>query len=178
LHALYHLCKEHTNYSLAYIFDNEIFLVEFKQSVIVKSQFQQINFNDCYMDHMIIKDVEFKNVQFYDTNFSHTLIKNCIFDNVSFIKNSFANNKFVNCCFVDNNFDGVGFSNCIFISCVFSAPVFYQCKLNLKFIDCHFINWQGKRCQTSLADTDDFRFDHFKLLCKNCYFDQNLKASL
>lgn len=165
-------------YHDAELFQNKIFLTDFDQCVIVKSNFEQIKFLDCCFHKTIIDENKFDAVTIRENTFSDVLIKFAIFDGTKISNTSINDSKILNSQFLKTAFNNIKFSETIFDSCTFYRLKINRCELGCKFINCHFIDLDVRDCSTSLIKVDNFNIGHFKLLCYSCSFVENSKSKL
>lgn len=124
-------------------------------------------FNDKIF-HVILKKSDI-----LDTRFADMIIERFVVAD-SLIKNSI----FTNIQFVESRFDHVKFSDVVFVSCSFYFCFINYSSIRCKFIDCCFINLEIKHCSTDLINQNSFDISHFKSLCYNCFFEDNIKSKL
>lgn len=165
-------------YWAAELFQNRIFLTDFDQCIISKSNFEQVKFLDCRFSKTILDENRFDTVTIRENAFSEVSIKFTIFDRTKIANSNIGSSKFLNSQFLKTSFNNIKFSETVFDSCTFYQLKISRCQLDCKFINCHFIDLDVKDCLTSMIKVDNFNTGHFKLICYNCSFVENSKSKL
>lgn len=141
----------HQEYNEANIYestwgDPEIFSVEFKKTLIIKTEIDRINFFSINCDHTTFNSVTFKHMAFERSCISNSTFECCTFYKCTFNNIQFSQTQFNNCiftnssykdCILNNKFNDSQFNGILFYKCVIPAKSFTDCKLdNIEIYNC------------------------------------------